>query len=164
MRLFSRFISIVVLSFAFLSSAIAHEYEVGDLLISHPIIPLPAKGSPVSAGYVEIHNNGTEDEVLLNVSSSFSKKSQIHTMIVVDEIAKMRPVKDGIVIPAGGMVKLEQGGLHFMFLKLSEKLEKGQLKDVVLMFKNAGDIRVGMIVVEQTSHADHSSHSDHSTD
>jgi len=162
---------IAVLAIVFSSIiANAHEYEKGTLFIMHPNIPQPAKGAPVSAGYMEIHNTGEEEEVLLGVSSSFSEKAQIHKMEVVDDVARMRPVKHGIVIPAGGKIKLEQGGLHLMFLKMDEKLEEGQLKDVILTFKNAGDVEIGMIVVEQIAahrghgdHSDHSSHSDHNT-
>jgi|GEM_PF-240972 len=162
---FFRLVLITILaSLLSLTALHAHEYEKGTLFIMHPNIPLPAKGSPVSAGYVEIHNTGEEDEVLLGVSSNFSEKSQIHTMVVVDDIARMRPVKDGISIPAGGKIKLEQGGLHLMFFKMTETLEEGQLKDVVLTFKNAGDVEIGMIVVEQQAHkAGHDDHSGHGT-
>lgn len=176
---FFRYAMFVIFAVILSTGAVnAHEYEKGALVIMHPHIPLPAKGSPVSAGYIEIHNKGEEDDVLLGVSSNISEKSQIHTMVVVDDIARMRPVKDGIVIPAGGKVKLERGGLHLMFMKLKEPLEEGQLKDVVLTFKNAGEVEIGMIVVDpsdeeevdhsqhgsEDSHSDHSDHSNHSSD
>jgi len=168
MSSFFRIVVSLLVSFIFLAGANAHEYEKGTLVISHPHIPAPAKGSPVSAGYVEIHNKGMQDEVLLDVSSTFSERSQIHTMVVVDDVARMRLVKDGVIIPAGGMVRLEQGGLHLMFMRMSETLEEGQLKDVVLTFKNAGEIKIGMIVVDpsdlEEDEVDHSQHGTQSSD
>ena len=162
-----RLILTSVFSVFLLSSAVAHDYTIGKLLISHPHIPATVKAAPVAAGYVIIVNTGDEADRLLEVKADFSAKQQLHTMKVVDGIARMRPLKNGIEIPANSTVKLKQGGDHMMFMQLNEQMEAGQLRDVTLVFEKAGPVKVGMIVLDpedleeddSDAHSDHSNHS-----
>ena len=55
---------------------------------------------------------------------------------------KMRPLGDGLEIPAGGSAKLQTGGNHLMFMKLREPMEVGQLRWVILEFEKAGKIQI----------------------
>jgi len=145
--------------------AFAHDYNLGNLTIEHPHIPATVKAAPVAAGYLIIKNNGTEDDRLVSVSAGFSAKQQIHTMTMIEGVMRMRPLKDGIVIPAGGEVSLQKGGNHLMFMKLSEQMQAGELRDVTLTFEKAGELKIGMIVIapedlddEEESSEDHSGH------
>ncbi len=145
--------------------ASAHEYKVGDLIIDHPLIPATVKAAPVAAGYLTIKNNGTEADKLIRVEAGFSAKQQIHTMRMVDGVMRMRPLKEGVVIPAGGEATLQRGGNHLMFMKLSEQMQAGELRDVTLVFEKAGEIKIGMIVIDPADlddDEDHSNHSGHS--
>lgn len=147
----------------------AHEYKQGNLLIEHPVIPATVKVAPVAAGYLRIVNSGDEDDRLISISAEFSQKQEIHTMKVIDGVMRMRPVENGVVIPAKGEAVLKRGGDHLMFIKLAEPMEAGQLRDVTLTFEKAGDISIGMIVVDpvdleedEANHSNHSNQSGHS--
>jgi len=143
----------------------AHDYKVGDLVIDHPVIPATVKAAPVAAGYLTIKNTGTQDDRLVSISSNFSGKQEIHTMTMVDGIMRMRPLKDGIEIPAGEEAVLKTGGDHLMFMQLDEQMEAGQLRKVTLVFEKAGSVDVEMLVVDMTdlgeADHDHSNHSGH---
>jgi periplasmic copper chaperone A len=52
----------------------------------------------------------------------------------------MRPVKDGITIPAGGKVTLAPEGLHVMFTELKDGLKEGGKFPVTLTFEKAGKV------------------------
>lgn len=163
-------VSSVLIMLATPISAFAHDYNIGDLVIEHPHIPATVKAAPVAAGYLTIKNNGSQADRLLSVSSGFSEKQQIHTMTLIEGVMRMRPLKEGIEIPAGGEVSLQKGGNHLMFMKLSEQMQAGELRDVVLSFEKAGELKVGMIVIdpadleddEEKASDDHSNHSGHS--
>ena len=175
MKLFFSAIFTIVFAVVMTVSALAHDYEIGNLVISLPHIPATVKSAPVAAGYLAIKNNGTEGDRLISVSASFSKKQQLHTMTLVEGVMRMRPLKDGIEIPAGGEITLKKGGDHLMFMKLSEQMQAGELREVTLSFEKAGEIKIGMIVVDpedlegedssddHSNHSGHSGHSNHST-
>ena len=139
----------------------AHEYKSADLLIGHPHITKPVPGAKVSAGYLEITNKGKVPERLIGVSSGFAKKSELHSIEMVDGVAKMRPVMGGIDIPPGGTVKLKKGGFHLMFMKVSGDVDVGQLRPVKLLFEKAGTIEVEMIVMDPADLDDDGDHSSH---
>ena len=87
-------------------------------------------GMMATGGYLSLHNHGDSADRLTGVSAGFAK-SEIHEM-THDNGHEMRPVKDGVEIPAGGMVTLKPGGLHLMFMGLSEPLKPGRMLEVTL--------------------------------
>lgn len=161
------FSAIVLCSMILLASFAvqAHDYKTGDLHIKHPRVVSPLPGAKVTAGYLEITNLGSEAERLLSVSADFAGKSEVHTMTMEDGIMKMRPLIDGIEIPAGETVVLKRGGLHLMFMKLQEEIDHGKLHPVTLTFEKAGKVEVELFVVdpseiqEEAEEHDHSGHS-----
>ncbi len=166
MKLLHLLLTSIFSVFLVTSTAFAHDYTIGKLIIGHPHIPATVKAAPVAAGYVIIVNTGDEADRLVEVKADFSAKQQLHTMKVVDGIVRMRPLKNGITIPANSKVKLKQGGDHIMFMQLNEQMEAGQLRDVTLVFEKAGPVKVGMIVLdpedlEEDDSEDHSDHSGH---
>jgi len=128
-------------------SANAMEYKLGDLVVSHPHIRATPPKAPVSAGYLTIKNNGSDADRLLNAHASFAGRVQIHNMKVIDGVARMRPQKDGVPIPAGEEITLKPGGLHVMFMKLDEQMQAGEKRTVTLIFEKAGKIEINMEVL-----------------
>ena len=60
----------------------------------------------------------------------------------IAERAFMRKLEGGLEIPAGGSVHLKPGGFHLMFMKLKQRLVKGESHKVTLSFKHAGKVDV----------------------
>jgi len=153
-----------------LAFASASENKVGSLVIESPTIRGTVKTAKVAAGYLTIKNTGTEDDRLLSGIVKFADDVQIHEMKVTDGIMTMRPLRSGIVIPAGKAVTLKRGAEHLMFMKLSEPMTEGETRIVTLTFEKAGAVDVMFAVgnlagdpVDHSGHSDHSDHSDHSS-
>lgn len=124
----------------------AHEFKAGDLEIHHPWAKATLPNQPVGGGFMEIVNTGSEPDRLVSGSAGFAGEVQIHEMEMNDGVMKMRQLADGLEIPAGATVKLEPGGLHIMFMELSEPLKEGEMKEATLTFEKAGDVSVEFAV------------------
>ena len=164
-------LSVKSLAFAFCAMVFvtlshAHDFKHGDLVIDHSVIPATVASAPVAAGYMKITNNGTEADRLVSFETNFTGKESIHTMKMIDGVMKMRPLENGLEIPAGETVVLKRGGFHLMFMQLQEQMEAGQLREVVLNFERAGEVKVEMLVLDpadmEGDEMDHSNHGDHS--
>jgi hypothetical protein len=104
-------------------------------------------GAKVGAGYFEIVNATSVEDVLLSAAAPVvAGKTEIHEMKHEDGIMKMRALADGLTIPAGQTVSLAPGGLHIMFLDLKAPLTAGQTFDLELTFKSAGKMTVPVTV------------------
>ncbi|MFM7085321.1 MAG: copper chaperone PCu(A)C, partial [Hyphomicrobium sp.] len=118
-------------------------------------------GAIVGAGYLEIVNLTTTDDTLLTISSPIAKRVELHKMFEDKGVMNMRPLPDGLVIPAGKSVELKPGGFHLMFLDLKSPLKEGQKFNVELTFAKSGRISVTFDVGEigaKEGPIDHSHH------
>lgn len=122
--------------------ALAHDYQVGDLHIDHPVARATPANAPVSGGYMTIRNDGTETDRLIGGAADFAGKIEIHEMVMDGDVMQMREIEGGIEIPAGEEVVLKPGGLHVMFMQLSETLEEGAELPATLTFEKAGEVEV----------------------
>jgi Uncharacterized protein conserved in bacteria len=109
--------------------------------------PAPAfPNAPAGGGFMTITNTGAEDDRLLSAASDAAAKVELHEMAMEGDVMKMRPMADGIVIPAGETVTLEPGGLHVMFMGLSAPFIEGETVTVTLTFEKAGAVEVELPV------------------
>ena len=92
----------------------------------------------------------------MSVTGAIAGKSEIHEMKMADGVMSMRPVKDGIEIPAGGEVKLEPGSYHIMFMELNAPAVEGVKFPGTLTFEKAGTVDVEFAV--DKAGGDHSAH------
>lgn len=120
----------------------AHNFAIGKIAIGHPWTRETAATQSVGGGFLTIRNGGKTADRLVSASSSVAKEVQIHTMSVDGGVMKMRPLKDGISIPAGQTVELKPGGLHIMFIGLKQPFKKGGQIPATLRFLKAGAVKV----------------------
>lgn len=104
------------------------------------------KGSPVAAGYLTIENQSGLADRLVEVRSTFAKKVELHTTTIENGVASMKPVNDGLVIPAHSSVTLQPGGNHLMFVGINAPLAEGEQVAVELFFEKAGKIAANLDV------------------
>lgn len=140
--MFKTLIISAVATLAITGTAIAHEYQAGDLHIDHPVARETPANAPVSAGYMTIRNDGTETDRLVGGSVDFAETVEIHEMTMDGDVMQMREIEGGIEIAPGEEVKLVPGGLHVMFIGMEQRLEAGQQHTGTLTFENAGDVEV----------------------
>lgn len=114
--------------------------RAGDLEIAAPWMREPPPGANVAAGYLSIRNTGEEADTLKGVAVSFARRSEIHEMAMSGGTMMMRPLPDGLVIAPGDTVTLQPGGLHLMFMGLTERPGEGETVRVTLTFDRAGEV------------------------
>ncbi len=76
-------------------------------------------GMKMSAGYLKLRNNSSEDIAITHVTSPQFGSVQIHETVIENDIARMRKL-DKLVVPAGGEAILERGGKHLMLMRASD--------------------------------------------
>lgn len=128
------------------TSAWADGARAGSLEIREPWARATVPGQANGAGYMEVDNAGAVPDRLEAVRSDAAEKVEVHTMIVENGTAQMRPVEGGLEVPAGGKVTLAPGGYHLMFVKLKAPLAAGGSVPVVLTFEKAGEVAVTLPV------------------
>jgi copper(I)-binding protein len=142
----------------FAQAATAHEFKQGDLTIGHPWSRATLPGAKVAAGYLTVKNAGSAPDRLISVTADIAGKGEIHEMTVKDGVMTMRPLADGLEIPAGGEVKLEPGSYHIMFVGLKAPAVEGVKFPGTLTFEKAGTVKVEFAVDKAGGEADHSAH------
>jgi len=120
---------------------LAQEFKAGDITIDKAWSRATPKGAAVGAGYLTIHNTGATPDRLTGGSADFATV-EIHEMKMEKGVMQMRELKDGLAIPAHGMVRLSPGGYHIMFTHLTRPLEKGSKVTATLNFEHAGSVAV----------------------
>ena len=150
----------LLLFFSFLigfsTIALADGIEFKRLEIDGAWIKETPPNHPVTGGYLKIENDGNTADVLISVSADFAMKSEIHEMKMEGDVMKMRPLEDGVVIPADGEVYLKPGGYHLMFMKLNQQMIPMDVHQVTLTFKNSGSITIPMTVHKMSHSMKHS--------
>lgn len=120
---------------------------IQDLSITKKWIRATPPAAKVASGYMVIFNSGSNDETLTAVDFIGAEKTEIHEMKMDDGIMRMRPLIDGVKIPAGKTITLKTGGIHLMFKGLKAQLVQGQKLPIKLTFANAGEITVEFVVL-----------------
>lgn len=138
-----------------------HGVEAGDLTIGEAWTRATVKTAKVGAGFVTIKNKGDQPDRLIGAEVNFAKQVQIHEMKLVEDVMRMRPLPDGVEIPAGGEVTLKPGAEHVMFMGLKEQLVEGTKVQATLKFEKAGDVPVTFYVNSLAAKNVHDGHGHH---
>ncbi|MCX5495467.1 copper chaperone PCu(A)C [Kaistia dalseonensis] len=141
-------------------TASAHDFKAGAITIDHPWSRATPPGASVGGGYLTITNDGDTPDRLVSATISAADRAEIHEMAVKDGVMTMRPVPDGVAVPAHGSVTFSPGGYHLMFVKLAKPLVKGEKIAGTLTFEKAGTVAVEFDVdaIGATPKEDHSGH------
>ncbi len=123
----------------------ADAVALGDLTVSEPWSRATPPMANVAAGYLRIMNSGAAPERLLGGSSPRAARVEIHSMTMENDVARMRPMPDGVEVPAGGETAFEPGGYHLMLIGLDAPLAEGGRVPLTLRFQ-AGTVDVELDV------------------
>ena len=126
----------------FITNSLTHEYKIGNLIILHPYIIETPPGARTAGGYMKIVNTGNQTDYLSLVTVEFTKVTEIHEMKMENDVMKMRKIKGGLEIPAGGFTELKHEGYHIMFMNLHKPMIKGETHEGTLYFEKTGNIKV----------------------
>ena len=99
-------------------------------------------GTPSSAAYLKITNNGVSDDRLIAAKAPIAQRVEIHSMEMDNGVMRMRGVDGGLAITAGDSVTLAPGGLHIMLMGLTTDLAPDTKHEIILVFEKAGDVKL----------------------
>lgn len=120
----------------------AHEATAGDIRVEHPWARATPGGARVGGAFATIDNTGASPDRLVGATAEVAGRVEIHEMAVTDGIMTMRPLADGLEIPAHGAVALKPGSYHLMLMQLKAPLEAGKSFAGTLVFERAGTVPV----------------------
>jgi copper(I)-binding protein len=102
----------------------------------------PGSMGRMSAGYFLITNFEDEPDTLTGVSSNIAQLTEIHESYEQQEgMVGMREVPE-VVIQPNSTISFEPGGLHIMFIQLTEALSEDEEFELTLHFSGAGDVEL----------------------
>ncbi|WP_116472605.1 copper chaperone PCu(A)C [Zobellella maritima] len=144
--------SVILLTTA---TAQAHEYRAGALQIDHPwsrAVPPMAK---VAGAFMNINNQGDEEDALLGARTPLAEQVEIHQSMMEGDMMQMRQLP-ALPIPAHGDVTLKPGSYHLMLINLTGQPREGDRFPLTLQFEKAGKVEVEIAVesaVKKDAHA-----------
>jgi copper(I)-binding protein len=126
--------------------SVAEDFSIGTMQVGNPWTRATPKGSAVAGAYLTISNKGMAPDRLVGGSSAVAGRFEVHSMMMEQGVAKMRPVEGGLEIKPGETVELKPGSFHIMLLDLKQPLEKGQKVKGTLEFEKAGKVDIEFAV------------------
>ena len=141
MRTLSKFVFMAAL-IAAAPVALAQTGGNAKITVEQPWARATPGGAKTGAAYMTLANKTDTADRLTGASSDVAAKVQIHEMKVVNGVMQMRPLTDGLAIPANGSVTLKPGAYHVMLIGLKKPLVAGQSFPLTLTFAKAGNISV----------------------
>tara|TARA_Y100000389_G_C17079490_1_gene325922 strand:+ start:99 stop:548 length:450 start_codon:yes stop_codon:yes gene_type:complete len=140
----------IVLLYFLLHQSFAHQYEKQNILISHPILKIATNTSKIGAGYFKIKNNSANEIHFIGIESSIAKKQEIHEVIEENDIYKMRPIKENLIILPGKELILKSKSYHIMFFDIYKSHVNDEMLDAKINFKNnVIDIKFKVLIGNQ---------------
>lgn len=123
--------------------ALATPLFAEGIKVDDPYARVSASMSTSGAAFMMIHNESGDADRLIDVKSDIAKRTELHTHIEDDNgVMQMVHVEEGFDLPADGMIAMQRGGKHVMFMGLNESLAHGDKVNITLVFEKAGDVAV----------------------
>lgn len=128
-------------------TALAPAFAQGNAIhVTAPWLRETAAGQSAGGGFLTIANSARIADTLTGGTSPVAARVEVHTMSLDGAVMRMRPLKDGLSVPAGQTVELKPGGLHIMLTGLKRPLKRGEIVPVTLSFAKAGKVAVQFVV------------------
>ena len=150
------FLTALVLALPGLANA--EEVKAGSISVKDAWSRATPEGANVGVGYLTITNDGDAPDRLVAAESDFAEQAEIHQMTMANGVMQMRPVEDGVTIPAKGSVAFSPDSYHLMFMGLKSPLKQGDTFVVILTFEHAGKVAVNFHVEAMGASAPEETH------
>ena len=138
--------------------------EVGDITIARPWARIGTRRAGVVGGYLAITNRGSTADRLSSAASPAAETVEIHAIKVVGAVIRVRPLPDGLPIPADSTIELRPRGYHLQLRGLKQPPALGTELPLTLVFERAGraDLKlrvedsglVGGDILDEEAHRD----------
>src|SRR5215468_7776258 len=126
--------------------AIAEDYSIGAIEIAAPWARATPKCANIAGAYMTLRNKGTAPDRLVGGTAAVAGRFAVHSMVMEQGVAEMRPLEVGLEIKRGESVEVERGAFHVMLTGLKQPLQKGEKVKGTLEFEKAGKVDIEFAV------------------
>ena len=126
--------------------ACSQQYSSGPVTVSDPWGRATPQGAEVGAAYMTIANSGATPIRLIGGTSDVATSVEAHTMSMENGVMQMRPLTNGLEVPAHGSVTLKPGGDHLMLVGLKRQLKEGEEVMVTLDFDQGVVVPIKVVI------------------
>jgi copper(I)-binding protein len=102
--------------------------------IQNPWARATVQGQMATGAFMTL--TAKEGAKLVSVSSPVAGVAEVHEMKMNGDVMQMRPVQEGLALPAGKPVELKSSGYHVMLMDLKMALQKDTTIPMTLVFKD----------------------------
>lgn len=128
-----------------LMTANAAEFGLKGITVSNPYLVVFGKNAKSGAGYFVVSNKNSDPVVLNKVTAEFGKAMLHKTDVDKKGVAKMKHL-ESVEVPGNGLLKLEPGGTHIMFMNISIEFDKSRKYPVTLVFEEEGSLDIDFML------------------
>ena len=126
-----------------LTPANAAEFKLKGITVSDPHLVVFGKNAKSGAGYFVISNKNSDPVILKKVIADFGKAMLHKTDVDKKGVAKMKHL-ESIAVPGNGLLKLEPGGTHIMFMNISIEFDESRKYPITLVFEEQGSLDIDL--------------------
>jgi copper(I)-binding protein len=119
---------------------------LGAIEIRRPWARASAEIDDLAAAFLSVSNTGPEGDRLLGAECPVSLSAELRAIKVVGANIEMRPMDNGLALPAGESRELKPRGYHVLLRGMRLPLEPGSRLALTLRFEKAGSLEIGCIV------------------
>ncbi len=121
----------------------AAEFELKGITVSNAHLVVFGKNAESGAGYFVISNKNSDPVILKKVTADFGKAMLHKTDVDKKGVAKMKQLKS-IAVPGNGLLKLEPGGTHIMFMNILIEFDESRKYPATLVFEEQGSLDIDL--------------------
>jgi hypothetical protein len=115
-----------------------------DVTVTQPWVRGTVAPQKTTGAFMRL--NSTSDAKLVSATSPSAKQVEIHEMVMVNNVMRMRPIAE-IPLPAGKEVALKPGGYHIMLMGIEHQLKQGDVVPITLTVRE-GDGKTRTVEVQ----------------
>ena len=128
-----------------LMTANAAEFGLKGITVSNPYLVVFGKNANSGAGYFVISNKNSDPVILNKVIADLGRAMLHRTDVDKKGVAKMKHL-ERVEIPGNGLLKLEPGGTHIMFINISIEFDDSHKYPVTLVFEEQGSLDIDFVL------------------
>lgn len=129
-----------------------------DMMVSNAWARFSVTGMTASGVFLDIHNQGKQNDTLIAVSTPAAGHSEIHESSEHNGMMHMQPLPDGLPLPAQQTTHLQPGSMHIMLMDLKQPLKPGTTIPLKLVFKHSQPLTI-TVPVKTSNNPDHTAES-----
>ena len=144
---------------ALLALLVASSAAAQALKVQNAWVRATVQGQKATGAFMQITAPATT--TLVGVSTPVAGLAEIHEMKMDGDVMRMRPLSQGLELPAGTTVRLQPGGYHLMLMDLKVPLQKDSTIPLTLSLRDSKgvpstqELRVPVLVSAPAGHGEH---------